>query len=81
MKRQYGSRARGASHLSREDVIAALRTACAWFEWGDPSDMKAAGALQDAADAVRDGKLDLDTARVLLDGYRARSLALAGGAR
>ncbi len=79
MKREYGSQASGASHLSREDVISALRTACCWFEWDDPSDRKAAGALQDAADAVRDGKLDLDTARALLDGYRARSLALGGG--
>ncbi len=64
--------------MKRERVLAALRTACAWFEWGTPSDMKAAGALQDAADAVRDGKLDLDTAQALLDGYRARSLALRG---
>jgi hypothetical protein len=60
-------------------VISALRTACCWFEWGEPADKRAAGALQDAADAVRDGKLDLDTARVLLDGYRARSLALGAG--
>ena len=79
MDRQYGNQGRGASHLSREDVISALRTATCWFEWGEPSDPKAAGALQDAADAVRDGKLDLDTARALLDGYRARSLALGGG--
>jgi hypothetical protein len=64
--------------MNREDVIAALRTACAWFEWSAVPDKVAAGALQDAADAVRDGKLDLDTARVLLDGYRARSLALRG---
>lgn len=60
--------------MNREDTILALRTACCWFEWGEPPDMKAAGALQDAADAVRDGKLDLGTARTLLDGYRARSL-------
>ena len=79
MKRQYGNQVRGASHLSREDVISALRTACCWFEWGDPADKKACAALQDAADAVRDCKLDLDTARALLDGYRARSLALGGG--
>jgi hypothetical protein len=79
MKREYGSNAASASELNRANVISALRTACSWFEWGDPSDVKAAGALQDAADAVRDGKLDLDTARVLLDGYRARSLALGGG--
>jgi hypothetical protein len=81
MDRQYGTKGRSASDLSCADVISALRTACCWFEWGDPSDLKAAGALQDAADAVRDGKLDLGTARILLDGYRARSLALAGGAR
>jgi hypothetical protein len=67
--------------MNREDVTGALRTACCWFEWSDPPDMKAAGALQDAADAVRDGKLDLGTAQALLDGYRARSLALRGGAR
>ena len=79
MDREYGTKGRGASDLNRANVISALRTACSWFEWGDPSDLKAAGALQDAADAVRDGKLDLDTARVLLDGYRARSLALGGG--
>jgi hypothetical protein len=79
MKRDYGTTSTGASALNRANVISALRTACCWFEWGDPSDLKAAGALQDAADAVRDGKLDLDTARALLDGYRARSLALGGG--
>jgi len=79
MKRQYGNTGSGASHLNRADVISALRTACCWFEWDDPPDKKAAGALQDAADAVRDGKLDLSTARALLDGYRARSLALGGG--
>jgi hypothetical protein len=65
--------------MNREDVIGALRTACVWFEWATPPDSAAAAALQDAADAVRDGKLDLDTARTLLDGYRARSLT--GGAR
>ena len=80
MDREYGTKGRGASDLSRADVISALRTACCWFEWRSAPDRIAAEALQDAADAVRDGKLDLDTARALLNGYRARSLAL-GGAR
>ena len=79
MDREYGNSGRGASHLSREDAISALRTACCWFEWSDPPDLKAAGALQHAADAVRDGKMGLDAARMLLDEYRA--LAVPGGAR
>lgn len=79
MDREYGNGRRGASHLSREDVISALRTACCWFEWAEPPDKVAAGALQDGADAVRDGKLNLDAARALLDGYRTRSLALGVG--
>jgi hypothetical protein len=79
MDRYYEDTGSGASHLTREDIISALRTACAWFEWGEPSDLKAAGALQDAADAVRDGKMGLDAARSLLDDYRTR--AVPGGVR
>lgn len=73
----YGNGGSGAS-LDRDNLIAALRTACAWFEWAEPPDRVAAGQLQDVADALRDGKLDTETARLLLDGYGARALTLGG---
>jgi len=39
-------------------------------------DRIAAGQLQDAADALRHGKMEMSTATALLDGYRQRSLVL-----
>ena len=78
MSREYENTGRGASQLSRGNLIERLRLACAWFEWADPPDRVAAGQLQDAADALRDGKLDMATAQQVLDGYRARALTLGG---
>ena len=61
------------------ELIDRLRIACAWFEWSEPPDLVAAQQLQDAADAVRDGRMGLDAAQNLLNDYRAR--AVPGGAR
>lgn len=66
--------------MSRQDLISRLRIACVWFEWAEPPDRVAAGLLQDAADALRDGKIEMSTAAALLDGYRQRSLVLRGAA-
>jgi hypothetical protein len=43
-----------------------LRELCAWYEWSHPPNLAAATALQDAADAVKEGALSNEAADVLI---------------